>query len=170
MFTTVSRLLIQDVKVRLLEESLPRLLRCLEMLTDDQVKYNFNEHTNSIANLIFHLESNCKQWMFNPFLGDTFERERKIEFIAKAELSIEQLKQKLDVLQKRIIESLDQITEAQLTADYTIQGFHTNGVSILVHLTEHFSYHTGQIALITKILINQATLFYDDSTLNAFKK
>jgi uncharacterized damage-inducible protein DinB len=170
MHSTISSLFVEDVKKRLIDESIGRIHKCLAMLTEVQVKYSFNEQTNSIANLIVHLEGNCKQWMFNSFLEDGHERNRSDEFSNNINLTIENLKQKLDLLQERIIFCLDTIKEEQLTSGYTIQGFEVNGVSILVHVTEHFSYHTGQIALITKILVNQATLFYDDSALNAFKK
>ncbi len=170
MLSPVSILLIEDVKIRLLTESVPRILKCLDMLSDDQVKYSFNVNTNSIANLIVHLEGNCSQWMLNSFMDVNYDRNRKDEFHGKIDLSIDQLRQGLQSLHQKIEDCLAQISESQLLADYTIQGFETNGVSILVHVTEHFSYHTGQIALITKILIDQATLFYDDSALNAFKK
>jgi uncharacterized damage-inducible protein DinB len=170
MLSPLAKLLIEDVKVRLTEESIPRIIKCLDMLTDAQVLYSFNDHTNSISNLIVHLEGNSSQWLLNTFTNTDFERNRKTEFETDPSLTIDMLKERLTLLKSKILDCLSEITSAQLEALYTIQGFSVSGVAVLVHVTEHFSYHTGQIALITKIINNQATLFYDDSALNAFKK
>jgi uncharacterized damage-inducible protein DinB len=35
----------------------------------------------------------------------------------------------------------------------------------LVHVAEHFSYHTGQIVFLTKFLANKHLKFYDDAKL-----
>jgi uncharacterized damage-inducible protein DinB len=43
-----------------------------------------------------------------------------------------------------------------------VQTFDETGLSILFHVTEHFSYHTGQIAWITKMLTDTQLGFYDD--------
>jgi uncharacterized damage-inducible protein DinB len=170
MLSPLAQLLIDDVKLRLTEESIPRILKCLDMLTDKQVMHSFNDHTNSIANLIVHLEGNSSQWLLNTFAHAEFERNRKAEFEIEQSLSINELKERMIMLKTKILDCLSMITSVQLEANYTIQGFEVNGVSVLVHVTEHFSYHTGQIALIAKIFMNQATLFYNDSALNAFKK
>lgn len=170
MLSPTAKLLIEDVKVRLTEESIPRILKCLDMLSEDQVRYSFNDHTNSISNLIVHLEGNSSQWLLNTFANAAFERDRKAEFENDQNLSINELKERLIALKSKIHSCLELITSAQLEAVYSIQGFEVNGVAVLVHVTEHFSYHTGQIALIAKIISNRATLFYDDSALNAFKK
>ena len=39
------------------------------------------------------------------------------------------------------------------------------GLTILIHVTEHFSYHTGQIAYITKLLSDKSLGFYDGVSL-----
>jgi uncharacterized damage-inducible protein DinB len=47
-----------------------------------------------------------------------------------------------------------------------IQGFTVTGFSILIHVIEHFSYHTGQITTLTKWLTKQDTSFYGGIDLN----
>ena len=42
-----------------------------------------------------------------------------------------------------------------------VQVYEENGTAILIHVTEHFSYHTGQIAFLTKWLKDQQTHFYE---------
>ena len=48
-----------------------------------------------------------------------------------------------------------------------VQGFNFSGVGNIIHVTEHLSYHTGQIALWTKILKNKDLAFYGGVNLNA---
>jgi uncharacterized damage-inducible protein DinB len=43
-----------------------------------------------------------------------------------------------------------------------VQTFQETGMTILIHVTEHFSYHTGQIAWITKMLTAESLDFYKD--------
>ncbi len=53
---------------------------------------------------------------------------------------------------------------------HTVQCFEETGVGIIIHVIEHFSYHTGQIALLTKLLTNKDTQFYEDLDLNKTNK
>jgi uncharacterized damage-inducible protein DinB len=48
-----------------------------------------------------------------------------------------------------------------------VQGFVESGLSILVHVVEHFSYHTGQLAYIVKSRKNVDLGFYRGKNLNA---
>ena len=45
----------------------------------------------------------------------------------------------------------------------TIQGCNVDVVQAIYHVTEHFSMHTGQIILMTKILTHKDLGFYDFS-------
>ena len=47
----------------------------------------------------------------------------------------------------QIIKDLD---NNDLTRIYSVQGFQESGVGILIHITEHFSYHVGQITYFVK--------------------
>ena len=42
----------------------------------------------------------------------------------------------------------------------TVQGFRMSGIGIAVHVCEHYSYHSGQIAFWTKLLKNKDLGFY----------
>jgi uncharacterized damage-inducible protein DinB len=66
-----------------------------------------------------------------------------------------------------IEEKIELISPTMLLQHYEVQGFQENGVSILIHVTEHFSYHVGQITHITKLLNNLDTGYYADVDLNA---
>jgi uncharacterized damage-inducible protein DinB len=47
-----------------------------------------------------------------------------------------------------------------------VQGFSLTGIGIIIHVTEHYSYHTGQIALLTKLLKDRDLAFYAGIDLN----
>ena len=47
-----------------------------------------------------------------------------------------------------------------------VQGFDMTGVGIAIHVTEHYSYHVGQIALLTKLMVTEDLGFYADLDLN----
>ncbi len=48
-----------------------------------------------------------------------------------------------------------------------MQGFEETGTAILLHVVEHFSYHTGQITLHTKLMLDADTGYYAGADLNA---
>ncbi len=169
MEASISQLFIEDIKYRMLDESIPRIEKCIAMLTDDQLNYSFNDNTNSISNLILHLEGNITQWLLNTCCDANFKRNRPEEFVPNQNKSKADLTVILCSLSTKISICLDQIKSETLAKKYTVQNFDTNGVAILIHVTEHLSYHTGQIALITKILMNVATEFYDDLALDVEK-
>src|SRR5206468_11461978 len=60
-----------------------RLRTCVESLSDKQVWWRPNEASNSIGNLILHLNGNVQQWLVASFsrLKDT--RDRPAEFAAR---------------------------------------------------------------------------------------
>src|SRR5205814_7151189 len=64
----------------LVEKLWPRLRGCVESLTEEQTWWRPNEASNSIGNLILHLNGNVRQWLVASFghLEDT--RERPAEF------------------------------------------------------------------------------------------
>src|SRR5947209_5691958 len=61
----------------------PRLRGCVESLSDEQVWWRPNEASNSIGNLMLHLNGNVRQWLVSSFrrLGDG--RDRPAEFMER---------------------------------------------------------------------------------------
>ena len=52
---------------KLLDEYWPRLRTCLESLTAEQVWWRPNEASNSIGNLVSHLDGNVHKWLVASF-------------------------------------------------------------------------------------------------------
>src|SRR3989442_11466293 len=72
---------------KLLEHYWPRLRSCVESLSDEQVWWRPNEASNSIGNLILHLNGNVRQWLVSSFklFGDA--RNHPVEFSQQQFLS-----------------------------------------------------------------------------------
>lgn len=160
-------LVIADVKRRLIVESVPRIHKCLDSLSLEEVWHKQNEHTNSIGNLVLHLCGNVRQYVLSGIDGQEDVRERDVEFSEQGPISKEILKLKLENLMQEVSVALDRITAADMVRDVSVQGFKENVTSILIHVTEHFSYHVGQITYYTKFIKNVDTGYYAGLNLNA---
>lgn len=155
-----------EFKRRVFEENFQRIFSCLDKLTEDQVWQNFNDHTNSVGNLILHLAGNAQQWVVSTFGNMQDNRNRSAEFEIAGEFTKNELKGILEELKLRIELTIATLEEDQLTKTYNVQCYKESGFSILVHVLEHFSYHTGQIALLTKLIVNQDLGFYANDKLS----
>jgi uncharacterized damage-inducible protein DinB len=156
----LQHLLVQEFKRRVFIESYPRIFKCVDLLSDDQLWHRPNANTNSVANLILHLHGNMRQWMMTTFNGNEDIRKRSEEFEIEKRIPKKELISLLLDLKEELEEILDTISKKDLERSYKVQVYMENGVSIFVHVIEHFSYHTGQIALLTKLLCDKDLEFY----------
>ncbi len=155
-------LLIQEVKRRLFEESIPRLKKCLAELDQDQIWYRPNEHSNSVGNLVLHLCGNMRQWILSGLAGRPDIRERQAEFERTEPLPTEALVGMLNTLETEVDQALDEVQPEDLISAHDVQTFRESGLSILVHVVEHCSYHVGQVTYVVKALKNIDTHYYKD--------
>jgi uncharacterized damage-inducible protein DinB len=58
------------------------------------------------------------------------------------------------------------IKEDELLPPRSVQGFNYSAIGIIIHVVEHYSYHTGQIIFWTKLLKNRDMGFYAGVDLN----
>ncbi|KAA3632305.1 MAG: hypothetical protein DWQ02_14890, partial [Bacteroidetes bacterium] len=57
---------------------------------------------------------------------------------------------------------LSTLTDEMLLGLHDVQVYKETGTSILVHVIEHFSYHTGQIVFFTKWRMDVDLGFYEE--------
>lgn len=152
--------------VRHLNEYTKRIKICLDLLSEEQVWKKPNESSNSIANLMLHLCGNMTQYVLSSLGGKPDLRERDKEFSAKSGYTKDELYKKLSSVVHSVIEEIQIHDEDSLLKTRTVQGFEKNGIAIILHITEHYSYHTGQIALLTKLMTNEDLGFYKGLDLN----
>lgn len=138
----------------------PRLRSCVESLTDQQIWWRPNAPSNSIGNLVLHLNGNMRQWIVAAFNSQPDRRDRPAEFAAHAEIPGPALLSTLGVTVDESLAIIGRLTEADLVAPMRIQGYDTTGLGAIYQVIEHFGLHFGQIAWITKMLLDQDLGFY----------
>ncbi|HYR90020.1 MAG TPA: DUF1572 family protein [Terriglobia bacterium] len=145
---------------QLLERDWPRLRACVELLSDEQVWWRPNEASNSIGNLILHLNGNVRQWLVSPFKRLEDIRDRPAEFQQRQLIPASALLEKIGTTLKDASDVLASLTEADLLTTFHIQGYTVNGLQAVYQVVEHFGRHQGQIVYITKLLRGEDLGFY----------
>lgn len=147
---------------KLLGQYWPRLRSCVESLKEEQVWWRPNESSNSIGNLLLHLNGNVTQWLVASFSGLDDSRNRPAEFSARGGQDAASLLASLGSAMEKADAVLGRLTEADLLAHFEIQGYHVTGLHAVYQVVEHFGLHYGQIAYITKMLQGRDLEFYGD--------
>ncbi|MCU1263738.1 MAG: hypothetical protein JWM21_56 [Acidobacteria bacterium] len=148
----------------LAQEYLPKIQKCLESLSDRDLWWRPNEESNSIGNLLLHLSGNARQWIVSGLGGSIDRRERQTEFDQRAPVSREDLLSRLRETLHEVDAVLAEFNSSRLLDHYRIQECDVTALAAIYHVVEHFSMHTGQIILLTKLLANKDLGFYDFST------
>lgn len=146
----------------LVDEYWPRLRGCVESLTDDQVWWRPNESTNSIGNLLLHLNGNVRQWLIASFSGRPADRDRPAEFGQREQIPRAALLQGLATTVSEAEQVLRSLSTPDLLSTFNVQGYSATGLEVVYHVVEHFSMHYGQIVFITKQLRGEDLGFYRD--------
>ena len=158
---TIHQTLIDEVKRRIMGESVPRIKKCLAQLSEEEIWHRPNENVVSVGNLVLHLGGNLRQWVISGLGGEPDHRQRDQEFDQTNPISTDELLQQLDALMQEVEQVLDQLTPQDLVAVRPVQVYQESGIAVLMHVTEHFSYHTGQIVYYVKTRKNIDLHFYD---------
>lgn len=159
----VSAEFITQARYLLREEYLPKIERSLEQLSDEQVWWRANENSNSIGNLILHISGNARQWIVSGLGAEPDKRQRDAEFAERRIVPRDELLAHLRKAISDIDRTLESFDAERLLEQFQIQGTTTTGLAAILHVTEHFSMHTGQIILLAKMLADVDFVFYDFS-------
>ncbi|MCB0652844.1 MAG: DUF1572 family protein [Saprospiraceae bacterium] len=149
-----------------MSESLERVKICLDLLDEEAVWRRPNSSSNSMGNLILHLCGNIKQYAVSSLSGTPDSRVRDEEFAAKGGYTKAELWAKIKATVEDAFQSMGMASVDDLLRVRMVQGFELSGMGIIIHVTEHFSYHTGQIAFWTKSLQERDLGFYAGMDLN----
>lgn len=152
--------LLKQACIKHLVEGRDRLHKCLDLLTHEQIWRRANVNTVSVGNLVLHLCGNVGQWITST-LGDAPDhRHRDEEFADTGSLDKSALLARLDDVMDRAQRTINGLGREQLASAHEVQCYRETGVAIVVHVTEHFSYHVGQVTLHTKLLLDVDTGYY----------
>ena len=158
---------LRSSSIKHLNEGRERLHKCLGLLSEDQVWKRANTRTASVGNLVLHLCGNVGQWINSTLGSDADQRVRDAEFSDTGSLDKSQLLAKLDETMTKATTIIGALSDTDLIREFDVQCYRESGTAIIVHVTEHFSYHVGQVTLHTKLLLDIDTGYYAGQNLNA---
>lgn len=153
-----------------MDESLRMISISLAKVSEAQVWQKPNESLNSIGNLILHLCGNMTQYGIASLNETEDKRQRDVEFSTGGGPNKEELFKKLQTTVNKVKATFRNVSLERLLASKQVQGFEFSGIGNIIHVVEHFSYHTGQIAFWVKQLNNEQLGFYDGHDLNTLNE
>ncbi|WP_353140116.1 DUF1572 domain-containing protein [Pseudopedobacter sp.] len=129
--------------------------KAIEQLNEEQLFWQYNEESNSIAVLVNHISGNMLS-RFTDFLtsdGEKPWRNRDVEFAnpLKSKLAL------MDLWAKGwecLMNALDPLTEADLEKVIYIRNDGHTVIEAINRQLAHYPYHIGQIVFIAKMLKN----------------
>ena len=149
-----------------IEENTKKLTTCLSELEETEIWKRPNENLNSAGNLLLHLCGNIRQYAISSLVNVEDTRQRDKEFSANGGYSKKELVEKLVTTVNEAKNIIQNIRSEELLRKRHVQGYFYSGLGIIIHVTEHYSYHTGQIIFWTKLLRNKDLGFYTGVDLN----
>jgi hypothetical protein len=158
--TDVTTLFLEFSRSKLLDQYWPRMRTCVESLSDEQIWWRPNQASNSVGNLLLHLNGNVRQWLIASFNRLDDSRNRPAEFAERQIILGGALLRKLDGTLQEASAVLSRLTESDLTATYHIQGYTVSGLHAVYQVIEHFGMHHGQILYVTKLIRGEDLGFY----------
>ncbi len=144
-----------------LEQMRSRIQDCLGRLTPEQVWTRNSDNENAVGNLVLHLCGNVRQWIGSGVAGLPDSRERDAEFEARGSVAPEILSELLKTRVDEAAETIRFVPSARLDRAHLTAGLRCHGArSAIAHVVEHFSHHTGQVILLTKLQTGQDLGYY----------
>ena len=152
--------------IQRIDENTKKLTTCLDEFNDADIWKRPNQHSNSVGNIILHLCGNIRQYAISSLGNNKDVRERDKEFSADGGYTRSQLLKKLTEAIDEAKNIIKNSSEKELLRKRKVQGYFHSGIGIILHITEHYSYHTGQIIFWTKLLKDKDLGFYAGINLN----
>lgn len=143
--------ILQEARHLLVETYTPRISRCLKLLSEEEIWWRPNRASNSVGNLVLHLQGNVRQWIISGLGDQPDRRNRDREFAETGTIARRALLRGLRQTVKEADEVLATLGRADLLRSCSIQGFSVTGLQAVCHVAEHFAFHTGQIIFVTKL-------------------
>jgi len=143
-----------EFAARRLEMSGRDILRCVEMLSEEQMWHRGGEHENSVANLLLHLAGNLRQWILHGIGGQPDVRERDAEFSLEPTVTaadaraifVETLAESRKVIAGLPAHRLLEVIDPQPNGTWR----HLTILEAIFQVVGHVQLHTGQIIVLTK--------------------
>jgi len=156
----VAAAFVAESRRRLRREYLPKIRRATRSLRVADVWWRPNPASNSIGNLLLHLDGNVRQWVVHGIGGASDIRRRDAEFEAARGAGAAALVRRLATTLAAADAVLARLDSTALLRRRTIQGYRITTLQAVYHVVEHFAGHTGQILYIAKARLDRDLALY----------
>ena len=113
---------------------------------------------------MLHLCGNARQWIVCGVGGAVSTRDRDAEFAQRETIARDRLLSLLRTTLADVDSTLQNLNPTTLLEPRTIQSSDVDVLEAIFHVTEHFSMHTGQIIMLTKMMTSDDLRFYEFDT------
>jgi len=146
---------------RLLKEYLPKIQKCFEELSDEDIWWRVHDTDNSIGNIILHLCGNIRQWIISGIGGAPDLRNRPSEFSERRQIPKKELLQKLEQTLLEADRVLNELDADKFLEVRHFQKWDHTCLDAISHVVEHVAQHMGQIIYITKLRTAKDLKFFN---------
>lgn len=160
--TDLARAFIARSRAYLCDEYRIKIRRAVEALPDGMLWARANDKSNSVGNLLMHLEGNVRQYIVGGVGGAADVRDRPAEFAAQGGVEASELLARMDRVLDEADAALARLDPATLLERRTIQGRETTLHDAIYQVVQHFALHAGQIFLVAKERVPGSIRFYED--------
>ena len=161
MMDETAKAFVEYSRYKLWEDYFPKVRKCAEHLSEEDVWQRPNENSNSVGNILLHLCGNLRQWIIHGLGGAEDVRNRPQEFAERGPIPKAQLLAKLEATLKEVDETLASFDLSRLLEKKPVQGFDETCLTVIYHVVEHFAQHLGQISYIAKMLCDVDLKYFD---------
>jgi uncharacterized damage-inducible protein DinB len=135
-----------------LREYMAKIDASLGHLDDRDVWWRPHETFNSIGNLLLHLDGSTRWWVLGVAGGQPVERDRPSEFAERRHIPVSALLARLHETIDAAVAVIENLEPSTLLEHRrTRAGEDVTVLWAILHAVEHFSMHSGQIILLTKL-------------------
>jgi hypothetical protein len=143
-----------EFAVKRMKMSEKDILRCTELLTEEQMWFRGGDHENSVANLLLHLEGNMRQWILHGIAGQPDVRERDEEFTLVPSTSSAEARRRFSATLDESCKVIGELPPGRLldVIDPQPGGTwrHLAILEAIFQISGHLQLHAGQIVVLTK--------------------
>jgi hypothetical protein len=144
---------VKELLVKKFQEIEKRIKLVLEQLSEDEVNWRPNESSNSIANLIIHIDGNIRERISKGINKKDYIRHRDEEF----EPVTKNKSELIEILENsfyELIETTKGMTDSLMAQTQIVRNKERTNLDVMVQCATHFSEHLGQILYIGKMIKN----------------
>lgn len=149
--TSIDEHFVAEARRYLRSAYIEKIERCLEALTDEDVWWRPNEESNSIGNLLMHLNGSTRMWVVSGVGGAANLRERQQEFDERALITSAELIANLRATLEEADKVLASVEGKMLLERRQVRDSNVTVLEAIFHAVEHFAMHAGQIIMLAKM-------------------